>query len=79
MNPQALVVRTSSFFGSWDDFNFLTLMGKQLTQGNAFLAPEDIIISPTYVPDLVNACLDLLVDEESGIWHLTNEGELSWA
>ncbi|MFB9862355.1 family 1 glycosylhydrolase [Rufibacter immobilis] len=79
MHPQALVVRTSSFFGPWDDFNFLTLMVTQLAQGNTFLAPEDIIISPTYVPDLVNACLDLLVDEESGIWHLTNEGEISWA
>jgi dTDP-4-dehydrorhamnose reductase len=79
MHPQALVVRTSSFFGPWDDFNFLTLMLQQLGQGRAFLAPEDIIISPTYVPDLVHACLDLLVDEESGLWHLTNEGELSWA
>jgi len=79
MHPQALVVRTSSFFGPWDDANFLTLMIKQLAQGNTFLAPEDIIISPTYVPDLVNACLDLLVDDEAGIWHLTNAGELSWA
>jgi dTDP-4-dehydrorhamnose reductase len=79
MHPQALVVRSSSFFGPWDNFNFLTLMVNQLRKGNAYLAPEDIIISPTYVPDLVQACLDLLVDEESGIWHLTNEGELSWA
>ncbi len=79
MHPNALVVRTSSFFGPWDESNFLTLMLQQLLAGNSFLAPEDIIISPTYVPDLVNACLDLLVDEESGIWHLTNEGELSWA
>lgn len=78
-NPQALIVRTSSFFGPWDDFNFLTLMLNQIARGNNFLAPEDIIVSPTYVPDLVHACLDLLVDQESGIWHLTNEGELSWA
>ena len=28
---------------------------------------------------MVHSCLDLLVDEESGIWHLTNAGELSWA
>ncbi|WP_034257015.1 family 1 glycosylhydrolase [Adhaeribacter aquaticus] len=79
MYPQALIVRTSSFFGPWDDSNFLTMMLNQLSKGNTFLAPEDIIVSPTYVPDLVNACLDLLVDEESGIWHLSNEGEISWA
>jgi dTDP-4-dehydrorhamnose reductase len=36
-------------------------------------------VSPTYVPDLVNGCLDLLIDGESGIWHVANEGEISWA
>ena len=36
-------------------------------------------MSPTYLPDLVDACLDLLVDGEAGVWHLTNAGALSWA
>ena len=36
-------------------------------------------ISPTYVPDLVNASLDLLIDDEEGIWHLANKGIVSWA
>jgi dTDP-4-dehydrorhamnose reductase len=36
-------------------------------------------VSPTYVPDLVNACLDLLIDKESGIWHLSNGAAMSWA
>jgi dTDP-4-dehydrorhamnose reductase len=36
-------------------------------------------ISPTYVPDLVNVCLDLLIDGESGLWHLANVGDVSWA
>ena len=44
-----------------------------------FAAPKDIIISPTYVPDLAHACLDLLLDKEQGIWHLVNEGEITWA
>ena len=37
-----------------------------------------MIVSPTYVPDLVHAALDLLLDEEKGIWHLTNQGAVSW-
>lgn len=37
------------------------------------------MVSPTYVPDLVHATLDLLVDGEQGIWHLTNEGQTSWS
>jgi len=30
------------------------------------------------VPDLVHACLDLMIDRESGIWHLTNGTPLTW-
>jgi dTDP-4-dehydrorhamnose reductase len=37
------------------------------------------VVSPTYVPDLVHACLDLAIDGESGIWHLSNAGGVSWA
>jgi dTDP-4-dehydrorhamnose reductase len=38
------------------------------------------VVSPTYVPDLVHGCLDLLLDEAQGVWHLTNsDGALSWA
>ncbi|HEX5539762.1 MAG TPA: hypothetical protein VFX01_08230, partial [Methylophilaceae bacterium] len=29
-------------------------------------------------PDLVNATLDLLIDGASGVWHLANQGLLSW-
>lgn len=35
--------------------------------------------SPTDLPDLVNALLDLFLDGEYGIWHLANQGEVSWA
>jgi len=37
------------------------------------------VVSPTYVPDLVHACLDLLVDGERGVWHLANAGGATWA
>ena len=40
---------------------------------------DDVRVSPTYVPDLVDACLDLLIDGESGLWHLANAGDVSWA
>jgi len=36
-------------------------------------------ISPTYVPDLVNTVLDLLIDEEHGLWHVANSGAATWA
>jgi dTDP-4-dehydrorhamnose reductase len=43
------------------------------------VAADDVVVSPTYVPDLVHTCLDLLIDEASGVWHLTNAGEVTWA
>lgn len=78
-HPTSLMVRTSAFFGPWDEFNFASYIRKSLGMDEKALVAKDIYISPTYVPDLVNASLDLLIDEEQGIWHLSNRGALSWA
>jgi hypothetical protein len=40
---------------------------------------EDVAISPTYTPELADVVLDLLIDGERGVRHLTNQGEVSWA
>jgi dTDP-4-dehydrorhamnose reductase len=78
-HPGALVVRTSAFFGPWDKHNFVTLALQALERGEPFTASGDLIVSPTYVPDLVHACLDLAIDGEAGVWHLSNVGAVSWA
>ena len=78
-NPDALIVRTSAFFGPWDKYNFAYHVYKNLSECNPIKVANDIYISPTYVPDLVNAVLDLTIDDEKGIWHLANKGSLSWA
>ncbi len=77
--PQALVVRTSAFFGPWDAYNFVTIVRQRLASGLPVVADEESTISPTYVPDLVHGCLDLLIDGERGIWHLANKGAITWA
>ena len=78
-HPGALVVRTSAFFGPWDEYNYVTLVLRALRAGKPFLAATDLVVSPTYVPDLVNTVLDLLVDEAAGIWHLTNNDAVTWS
>jgi dTDP-4-dehydrorhamnose reductase len=78
-HPEALVIRTSAFFGPWDAHNFVTQALHALLAGNSFIAANDLTITPTYVPDLVNACLDLLIDRESGILHLSNGEAVTWA
>jgi dTDP-4-dehydrorhamnose reductase len=75
--PQALIVRTSAFFGPWDRANILTRALAALREGREWTVPA-AIVSPTYVPDLVNAALDLLIDGERGLWHLGNVGAVSW-
>lgn len=76
--PETLVVRTSAFFGPWDRYNFVWNAMRALIAGDEVIASDVEIISPTYVPDLVHATLDLLLDGEKGLWHLANEGEVSW-
>lgn len=77
--PEALIVRTSAFFGPWNRYNFLTQTLELVADGKSVHAADDLWISPTYVPDLVHAALDLLIDRERGIWHVANAGRTTWA
>ena len=76
--PGALVIRTSAFFDSRDQSNFLACLFHALNRGVTFNAAADTTVSPTYVPHLVHAALDLLIDGERGIWHVVNDGALTW-
>ena len=78
IDADALIIRTSAFFGPWDRYNFLYSTIEKLKRGEEVVVSDRTFVSPTYVPDLVHAALDLLLDDESGIWHLTNQGAISW-
>jgi dTDP-4-dehydrorhamnose reductase len=75
---KALIVRTSAFFGPWDRYNFAWHVLSSLARGETVRASSSSRVSPTYVPDLCHAALDLLIDGETGLWHLANDGEVSW-
>jgi dTDP-4-dehydrorhamnose reductase len=77
--PGALVVRAGALFGPWDERNFVMTALRALAAGRTVRAAADMVVSPTYVPDLVHACLDVLLDGEAGVWHLANEGAVTWA
>lgn len=64
--PEALVIRSGPQFGPGAGM-LERVPGEARTN----------LVSPTYVPDLINAALDLLVDGESGIWHLAHGGQMS--
>lgn len=77
-NGAHLVIRTSAFFGAWDQYNFATRLLRSLARGESASACANTVVSPTFVPDLCHASIDLLIDGETGIWHLANQGMLSW-
>ena len=78
-NPAALIIRTAAFFGPWDTANFVVKVLSSVSAGQPFYAADDVFISPTYVPELVMTSLDLLIDRERGIWHITNEARITWS
>jgi dTDP-4-dehydrorhamnose reductase len=76
--PEALVIRSAAFFQPFDAHNFAVWIERELRAGRPVKAAEGYVVTPTFVPDLVHASLDLLIDEESGVWHLTNQEPVSW-
>ena len=78
-NSSSLIIRTSAFFGPWDRYNFVYHVLNTLQQEKTMTLPGDVIISPTYVPDLCHTAMDLFIDDVEGIWHLSNEGMTTWA
>lgn len=78
-DPTALIIRTSALFGPWDTDSVVSPALREHLMHHWISSADETVISPTYIPDLVHACLDLLIDGERGIWHLTNTGSVTWA
>ncbi|MEP6915377.1 MAG: sugar nucleotide-binding protein, partial [Acidobacteriota bacterium] len=75
--PEALIIRSAACFGP-DDFNALTAALRTLGAGESVSVPHDSVVSPTYLPDLVGAALDLSIDREEGLWHVSHGTALTW-
>jgi dTDP-4-dehydrorhamnose reductase len=78
-SPDVLLVRSGPFIGPWDGRNLVSRAVRALARGRRFAAASDVTVSPSYLPDLADAALDLLIDGETGVWHLASAGETTWA
>ena len=73
----ALVVTAGAFFSPYDKRNFAVRIERALRAGHVFHASDTQSVMPTYVPDLIHACLDLLIDGERGTWRVSSGEAIS--
>ena len=74
----ALQVRTGCLMAAGEDLSLPSTLHAALVAGKFPPTMPAGITSLSYLPDLIHAALDLLIDGERGIWHLANQGETTW-
>jgi len=50
-----------------------------LKEGRSVTVANDLFVSLTYIPDLVHQSLNMLLDSECGIFHVSNYGQTTHA
>ncbi len=76
-NKEGIIIRTSWLFGEHGE-NFVTKIIKKSKKEKKLKVVIDQYGSPTYTGDLVEAIKKLWEKEETGIFHFSNKGEVSW-
>ncbi len=78
-NEDAIIIRTSWLYSSFGH-NFVKTMMRLMSERTELNVVSDQVGSPTYAADLAKAILDIISSGkwESGIYHYSNEGKLSW-
>jgi dTDP-4-dehydrorhamnose reductase len=77
--PETLIIRVGRVFSPWENGGFVSKFLTRLREGRTVKTANDRLFSLTYVPDLVQESLNLLLDDESGIAHLANNREVTYA
>jgi len=77
-HPEALQIRTGCIMAAGETLSLPSTLHAALAAGEFPPTLPPGMTSVSYMPDLLHAALDLLIDGESGIWHLVNPGETTW-
>jgi dTDP-4-dehydrorhamnose reductase len=75
----ALIVRTGPQFGPYGQGEYVERLLDAIEGGQPFSIPAHQAVTPTYLPDMAHAALDLLMDGETGFWHLAHPEAVTWA
>lgn len=77
-----LILRVSSLFGKTGSGgkggNFVETIIKKAKSGETINVVDDIYMSPTYTMDASELIYSIVENDGSGIFHVNNEGSISW-
>lgn len=78
-NPEAIIIRTSWVYSRFGN-NFVKTMSRLMQERDQLSVVNDQIGSPTHAADLAQAIMTIITHThwQSGIYHFSNEGEISW-
>ena len=78
-DPNSIVIRTSWLYSSFGK-NFVKTMINLMKKNNSVMVVNDQKGSPTYAYDLAKVIIEIIVNSKnkSGLFHYSNEGEISW-
>ncbi|MBC7845856.1 MAG: dTDP-4-dehydrorhamnose reductase [Flavobacterium sp.] len=77
--PESIIIRTAWVYSEFGN-NFVKTMLRLMTERDSLGVVNDQIGSPTYAADLAQVILTILDSNkwEPGIYHYSNQGEISW-
>ena len=78
-DSNSIVIRTSWLYSSFGK-NFVKTMINLMKKNNSVMVVNDQKGSPTYAYDLAKVIIEIIVNSKnkSGLFHYSNEGEISW-
>jgi dTDP-4-dehydrorhamnose reductase len=76
-HQHSLVVRLGKLLTADEHRDSLRARLNALAHGEPARVANDVRFSISYLPDVVQAVLDLLIDAERGLWHLVNAGSVT--
>lgn len=81
-NPRHYIIRSSGLYGvagaSGEGGNFVETMLRLAREGKPLRVVDDQVLGPTSTRDLAASMLALAGSDRYGLYHLTNEGSISW-
>ena len=81
-HPRHCIVRTCGLYGPnrsrSSKRNFVDAILEKARRNEPIEVRNDLMLSPTYAPELAEAACQLIEREEVGTFHATNTGQCSW-